>query len=312
MSIEFTKKGRISEIVFSTVFGIDGQGIFPLSIWPRYNELLQTVYMTGTTILGKSSTPHAHKGNFRGWWDPFSWKYIKSFGRDGMINCYGLTNPGIRETSRDIARSARLGIQIIPNIFPFFGNGREAAAQDIMFSIDVLCEEMGKDFWIAEISYSCPNTKECISDSVKDALWLTEKAKKYAPNIKIIAKISLAHPPIFAHDLSESGADVIHSANSIPYQMLFNEPSPYGEKGGGVSGGPAFEMAFDFNSKVLERYQGPIILGCGIVDDQKLERYLRLAYDREDSRILIKTSFSFCTVGRRRPGWAKEKVLMYN
>jgi dihydroorotate dehydrogenase len=314
MAIVFPGKGRISDFVISTVLGIDGRGIFPLLFWNPYAELIQAAHATGTTILGKSSTRYEHSGNFH-IWNPLTWKFVQMFGEKGMINAYGLTNPGIEVTSNDIAESANQGIQIIPNIFPFFKDGWEAAAKQVCDSVDIFRKKMGRKFWAHEVSYSCPNTHECIVENVQDALRCTERAKNHAPDIIFIVKISVAHPPRFAFELSEAGADAIHSANSIPWDILFKSKSPlnkYGKGDGGVSGGPAFETAYRFNQEVLQHYSGKIIFGCGIVDDEKLHKYRQLASGWENVDAPSQASFSVCTAARRDPGWVKKQILSYN
>jgi|WetSurMetagenome_2_1015567.scaffolds.fasta_scaffold185424_1 hypothetical protein len=314
MAIVFPGKGRISDIVISTALGIDGRGIFPLNIWSPYVDFLQTAHSTRTTILGKSSTRYKHSGNFH-IWNPFTWYFVQKFGKKGMINAYGLTNPGVEVTSNTITESAYCGIQIIPNIFPFFKDGWKAAAKQVCEAMDIFRKKMGVLFRMMEVSYSCPNTAECIAEVMSGALRCTERVKNYAPDIVVIVKISVAHPPRFAYELSLAGADAIHSANSVPWELLFKEKSPLnwlGKGDGGVSGGPAFEKGYQFNMEVLKYYSGPIIFGLGIVDDEKLSKYMQLGRDRENSDILTSTSFSLCTGVRCQPKWAKAQLVRYN
>ena len=305
--ITFPNGRKISTICISTALGIDGRGILPRMISGDYRDLISTVHSTNTTIFGKSTTRRKRSGNFH-FWRPWTWKYIQNFGVDGMLNAYGLTNQGVDAHSKEIARAVGRDIQIIPNFFPFFNEGKEVASKDVFDAIDIFRARMGKNFWAIELSFSCPNTKECITDNTDSAVWLMTRAKAYAPDIMFIVKISVVHPFGFAQQLHEAGADVIHSANTIPYNILYEGASPLQKVGGGgVSGGPAFVMAHEYNAELLQYYSGPIILGCGIVGKSKMLKYLQLASGRENQ-----VSFSMCTAVLRRPKWAKKQVLSYS
>lgn len=310
--ITFPNGRSISTICVSTALGIDGMGIFSRMISRDYMDLVSAVHSTSTTIFGKSTTRSKRSGNFHVC-RPWTWKYIQNFGADGMLNAYGLTNKGVDAHSDEIRRAVAIGVRIIPNFFPFFNNGREAAAKDVFETIDIFRSKMEENFWALELSFSCPNTKECIVDNTDSAIWLMKQAKAYAPDIIFIVKISVVHPFEFAQQLHEAGADVIHSANTVPYNILFDGVSPLQKVGGGgVSGGPAFGMVLKYNAELLRHYSGPIIFGCGIVDDAKFFEYLQLASGWENIDAPPQASFSLCTAVLRRPKWAKKQVLNYN
>jgi len=166
-------------------------------------------------------------------------------------------------------------------------------------------------FWAIELNFSCPNTPEDIKGNIKGALHCVQKVKVKYPKLILVAKISVVHPPEFAQQLREVGADVLHAVNTIPYKLLFpDKVSPLHKVGGGgVSGGPAFEMAFEYNSRVIEFFRGLVILGCGITDDKKLGRYVDLLNRHGSSE---GWAISLCTAALRRPEWVKEVINNFN
>lgn len=314
--ISFGNGREISTIAISTACGYDGWGIFPYTTHRDYGDMVRMANATGTTRISKSMTRHKRIGNFRRWF-PWTWRYIQNLGDDGMLNAYGLTNKGVEAHSQEIAQAIADGVQIIPNFSPEFAKGVGPATKETLEAIAILEERIWwpGGFWAIEINLSCPNIKGyCVADNVKDALWCVGQVRKNYPDLVVIAKISVVHPPEFAKQLHEAGADVIHSANTVPYNMLFNGDSPLQKVGGGgVSGGPAFQKVLEFNKEVLCHYQGPIIFGCGIVDDQKLFEYQqRLASSWEYIDAPDQSSFSICTAALRRPEWVKEVIQNFN
>ena len=81
--ISFAKR-QISTIVLSTALGPDGRGIFPYTLWPAYRRLLRAVRENAATVLTKSATRLARRGNFVPA-NPFTWKYIRRLPRGGML-----------------------------------------------------------------------------------------------------------------------------------------------------------------------------------------------------------------------------------
>lgn len=303
--ISFGKRRKISTILISTACGYDGRGIFPYTTHRDYGDMVRMANATGTTRISKSMTRYKRIGNFRRWF-PWTWRYIQNLGDDGMLNAYGLTNKGVEKHSRAITQAVADGVQIIPSFFPEFDKGREQATKDVFDVVSIFHSRLGKKFWVLELNFSCPNIKQGIIDNVKNATWCVEQVKAYAPELIIIAKISVVHPPEFAKQLHETGADVIHSANTVPYNMLFNGDSPLQKVGGGgVSGGPAFQKVFEYNMELLSHYQGPVILGCGIVDDEKLSLYRQVTSGLGNFDTPSQLSFSICTAALRRPEWVR-------
>lgn len=311
--ITFPNGQRISTIVISTACGYDGRGIFPYTTQRDYGDMIRAANVTGTTRISKSMTRFKRSGNFH-FGRPWTWKYIQELGEDGLLNAYGLTNRGVKKHSWEIARAIADGVQLIPNFFPEFGKGIGPATKETLEAVAIFEERIGADkFWAIEFNFSCPNTRESIKENIEGALHCVRKVKINYPNLILIAKISIVHPISFAVQLRDAGADVIHSANTVPYNILFSDDSPLQSVGGGgVSGGPAFNKVLEYNMELLAFYQGPIIFGCGIVDDEKLFGYQRLASDWEYIDAPSQASFSICTAALRKPEWVTKQIRDYN
>jgi dihydroorotate dehydrogenase (NAD+) catalytic subunit len=272
--------------------------------------MIRAANTTGTTRISKSMTRYKRSGNFY-LGRPWTWKYIQNLEEDGMLNAYGLTNKGAKKYCQQIFEAVSSGIQLIPSFFPQFERGKRQSMEDASDVIANYRWGLGNRFWSLELNFSCPNTEESIADNVENAVWLVDRVKNYLPELIIIAKISVIHPIGFAVQLKDAGADVLHAVNTIPFGLLFPDKiSPLQNVGGGgVSGGPAFEKAFEYNSRVIEYFSGPVILGCGIVDDEKLGRYIALI---ECNRGPGEWALSLCTAALRRPEWVKEVIQNFN
>lgn len=91
---------------------------------------------------------------------------------------------------------------------------------------------------------------------------------------------------------------IVHAVNTAPYKLIYPDgpPSPLADAGGGgVSGGPAFEIAFNYNLGLRQKVSVPIIMGCGITSLAGVRRYFNEAGA---------DAVSLCTVCRRNPGKA--------
>jgi|GEM_PF-346893 dihydroorotate dehydrogenase (NAD+) catalytic subunit len=304
---------KISTIVISTALGHDGRGIFPYTTQRDYGDMVRAANLSDTTRISKSFTRDKRRGNFRPF-RPWTWKYIQNLGEDGMLNAYDLTNRGAEVHCRQIAETMSLGIPVIPSFFPEFGKGVGPATKDVLETIAMIgrneYSRREGGFWAIELNFSYPNTPECVADNVEAAVQCVKGVKRHYPDIAIIAKISVVHPLEFANRLREAGADILHSANTVPYDLLFSDKSPLAKVGGGgVSGGPAFEFAFEYNSRVVDFFDGPVILGCGIVDDDKLNAYFEMLQQKRPDK---NWSLSVCTAALRRPEWVERKIHEHN
>lgn len=292
----------LSKIIVSTAFGLDGEGIFPYTLCPSYKKLLRTARKTGTSIFTKSITLYKRQGNFV-LTNPFTWKYIKRLPNCGMLNAYGLTNPGTKAVI-DKFQKSKVGFDclVIPSFYPEFSKGTGVAIKEIMESIELMDESVG--FCVVELNFSCPNSKEVIRKNMDDAMGCVKEVRKKFPWLSIIAKISIVHPYEFSQELERVGVDMLHSINTVPFGMVYPDKiSPMANVGGGgVSGKPIFWQAYDYNKGLREKVKIPIIMGGGVVHSDHIIKYLGIGAD----------AVSICTVALRQPEVANEILELFN
>jgi len=263
----------ISTVVVSTILGHYGRGMFPYNIIsPSYRKVRAAIKATKTTILTKSSTLVARQGNYSQW-KPWTWGCVRDLPNMGMLNAYGLTNPGVEICAREIMRSIKAGYNVIPNFFPDFQNTL-LAAPETELAIMIMQHELKDKLWAIELNFSCPNDKVAIEKNIANSAKLVKRLKKTVPWLVIIAKTSIVHPYEFLQELELAGVDIFHLINSIPYNALFENQSPLRHLGGGgVSGGPAFAAALKYVSGARKVIKKDIIAGCGAVTINNFRRY---------------------------------------
>lgn len=293
MAISSLKK--ISPIVISTALGLSGRGIFPYTLWPAYRRLLRAILDTGTTIFAKSATRHPRRGNFIPA-NPLTWKYIQRLPQGGMLNAYGLTNDGVEAGASAIRASLAAGFQVIPNLYPEFAKGAELAIQETLEAVKLYQQALGRNFWAVELNYSCPNSAEEIRENVIQALQCSKAVRRRFPDLYLVAKISICHPLEFAQELESLGVNAIHAVNTIPYDLVFPAdrypPSPLADAGGGgVSGGPAFAPAYQYNAALRKKVTLFLIMGCGVTSLEDAKKYRDAGAD----------AVSLCTLALRNP-----------
>ncbi len=297
---------KISRVIISTALGPAGCGIFPYTLLPAYRRLLRLVRDTRTTVITKSATRHPRRGNFIPG-NPLTWKYIRRISGQGMLNAYGLTNAGVKACAQQMRQSLRAGYQVIPNFYPEFAKGTEAALRETLEAIEIYRALLGSDFWSLELNFSCPNAKEAIDRNVNQGIACVRRLRRDYPDLFLIAKTSIVHPFEFPQELERLGVGAIHGVNTIPYALIFPEdrfpPSPLAHVGGGgVSGGPACAAAKAYNAKLRQRLRGFLIMGCGVSSLADVQTYFDLGAD----------AVSFCTLALRQPGEAARAVAAWN
>jgi dihydroorotate dehydrogenase len=294
---------QISPVVISTALGHDGRGIFPYTLLSAYRRLLAAVKETGTTVFTKSATRFQRRGNFIPA-NPLTWKYIRRLPGMGLLNAYGLTNAGVESCAPDIRAAGEAGLQIIPNLYPEFIKGTTIAIQETLAAVEVYQRRLGPRFKALELNYSCPNSEEAIAKNVVQALQCTRKVRSLYPQLYLIAKLSICHPYEFAKELERIGVNALHAVNTIPYNIVFPlQRSPLGEVGGGgVSGGPAWELAYRYNQELRPQVGLFLIMGCGVTSGDDVRRYFDLGAD----------AVSLCTLALRKPQEAARIVVKYN
>ncbi len=301
-----TRNGyAISNIVVSTVLGINGNGILPLEIIsPAYRKFIRIVRESKTTAMGKSFTHRKRIGNFI-FWKPRTWKYIQTLEEDGMLNAYGLTNEGAEMEIPKIIGSMAKGNKVILNIYLDFSEGMEVALQRAKKVLtDMHTNVFVSGHYAAEFNFSCPNDKKDIVKNVQGAIYICRKIRKLFPGLTIIAKISYVHPYELAEELEKAGVDIIHAINTIPWKIVYPDKiSPLANVGGGgVSGGPAKDLSLKYNRELRKRIKIPIIMGCGVTSLDDVEKFDDIGAN----------SVSMCTIVRRNPEEAMRIIRIKN
>jgi dihydroorotate dehydrogenase (NAD+) catalytic subunit len=296
-------KEHISPVVISTALGHDGRGIFPYTLLPGYRRLLQAIADTGTTVFSKSATRFPRRGNFIPA-NPFTWKHIRRLPDMGLLNAYGLTNAGAEACAADIRRACDLGLQVIPNLYPEFIKGTDMAIRESMEAVAIYHHSLGHHFKALELNFSCPNSEEAISHNVAQSLLCAVEVRRSHPDLFLVAKLSICHPYEFAQELERIGVNALHAVNTVPYSIVFPlQRSPLDEVGGGgVSGGPAFDLAYKYNQELRPRVGLFLIMGGGVTSRDDVQRYFDLGAD----------AVSLCTLALRKPREAARVVLTYN
>lgn len=298
------KNHTIPNIAISTIMGHSGGGMFPFTLSPAYRRLRQVIWETKTVNLAKSSTCEKNLGNFR-LFNPFTWKYIQRLEGEGLLNAYGLTNDGVEANAVAIALAQDTGFKVIPNFYPQFSKGRKLAIEETVRAISIYTIKLGRYFWVLELNFSCPNSKEKIKENIQDALACVEAVRWDFPELCLIAKISIVHPYEFAEELVMAGVDIIHAINTIPYELMnppYGKPSPLqAVGGGGVSGKPAFPQAFGYNHDLRKKISVPIIMGCGVTRLSDAKSFFNIGAD----------AVSLCTVCRLDPREAERIIEEY-
>jgi len=295
-------KRPISPVVISTALGQAGRGLFPYTLLPGYRRLLRAVKETGATVFSKSATRFPRRGNFVPA-NPLTWKYIRRLPGLGLLNAYGLTNHGAAAGAPDIRRSCELGFRVIPNLYPEFIKGAETAIMETLEALEIYRQALGPLFWAVELNYSCPNSAEEIARNVDQGLKCTRQVRQQFPGLFLIAKLSFCHPYEFAQELEKLGVSALHAINTIPYEIIFPPDryplSPLWQVGGGgVSGGPAWAAASEYNRGLRPKVKVFLIMGCGVSSRAEVQRYFDIGAD----------AVSICTLALR--DWREaEKII---
>ncbi|NTW22106.1 hypothetical protein HGA34_01015 [Candidatus Falkowbacteria bacterium] len=269
--IRFPNGKILPSVVLSTIGGHYGSGMFPYIFDAGYNHLMSSLPETRTAILTKSATYNKRVGNVvmhKPW---TAYQYIRRIKDRGMVNAYGLTNPGINECVEGIGKAIARGYNAIPNFYPeFVKNGvdrLEEAIRETIVAIRCFKYNLGEAFWAVELNFSCPNSEEEIAKNMQQVLQCLAKVREELPFVIIIAKVSWMHPIEFFEEIATKKlADALHCFNTIPYELVFGAGtrSPLKNGLGGVSGGPIRELCFTKNQEVAKRVNLPIIMGGGV------------------------------------------------
>lgn len=310
----------ISNIVVSSILGTSGSGnVFLLNLFPGYRHFVKKVLETQTTVITKSATLHPKNGNHKKW---MPWRTVKRIRvktsdgqkKTGLVNSYGLSNPGTEVCANEIKMSISNGFNVIPSFSPELSVPAETVCEDAHTAMHICEEVLGKLFHAIELDISCFNAGYHVisQDALDKAITVIRIIKNEYPEIKLIAKISYAHDFAFIKRLEEAGIDVIHSMNTFRFYDIFpkDKKSPIPEKfgSGAVSGEITFQKAFNHNEDLAHRIKVPIIFGCGINSFAHIRAYQALA-DRE---IRTGHSASICTWVKEDPREAARALEIFN
>jgi len=298
----------LTNILISTCFGHGGMGMFPYIFYPPFWILLFTAWLTNTAIIAKSATRYRHHGNYI-WWNLFTYKFIHRIkDLQSILNSYGLTNPGVWVCAIMIKIAWTLGFNVVPSFFVNFSKGYETGYKETMEALSIFRRVLGKKFCILELNPSCPNSGEDILSNQRNILRLCEAIKREFPYLTLIVKGSIVYPSSFYAQLEETGVDIIHSMNTIPFDVAVKlgispyEVSPLGEKTkGGYSGNIIMQPAFDYTmSTVVPTATIPLIFGGGVSADNiaMLFNKTALVNKEGDAR---DTFFAICTAATYNP-----------
>lgn len=302
-------RGILPKILLSTIGGHSGAGIPFYCLNPEYNHLIGCAIETSTPLLTKSATFNRHVGNvviYKPWTIR---QYIRRIDDEGMVNAYGLTNPGSAACSRTIRLAMKVGMNSIPNYYPQFmlnnvDRTREAL-EEIIIAINTYRQTLGERFWIIELNFSCPNSEDQISKNMLQVLACLRTVRAHFPALVIIAKMSYVQPDELFQEISQQGlADYFHNFNTIDFKQLFGRPSPLKNGAGGVSGKPIRQLCFERNEKITKQVKIPTIMGGGVPAGQpkELERYFDIGA----------TCLSLCTSALYHPLHAAALLRTYN
>jgi len=176
----------------------------------------------------------------------------------GLLNAFGLPNPGAEAICEEIAEVKAAKIPVIASVYGFSKDDYVEAAS--------IAEEAGAD--AVELNVSCPHVKEVgveigqkedlvaeVTSSVKSKVHLPVIVK-LSPNVSNIVAIGVA--------AERSGADVLCAINTVRAMAIdIDVKKPIlGAKIGGLSGPAIKPIAVRCVFELYEAVKIPII-GCG-------------------------------------------------
>ncbi len=241
----------------SGAFGYDGRG-WP---WEKYGLCrLGLMDMNLCTHVTKTITLQSWSGNFR-WYRP--WSVIR-FIEDGVVNAFGLTNPGLEWWENKVGRKIQ-GQKLVVSITSFF-----PATDEIMVLADHI-----NDYPVVGVEYnaSCPNKQT--ADNIN-----SDSILRHCETIKSWCK----HPLLFKGGVTTdwdyllprlAGMVEAINLNSVPWSIAFPEKtSPLARYGGGGVSGKAAQPQ---NWPLIKRLQGltdiPVI-GCSVWEKDDIAKLL--------------------------------------
>jgi dihydroorotate dehydrogenase len=282
--VKLSNGALISPFTVNTILGVSGLARFPLLYNPLYWIFVIVIIITRTTRHTKSATFSRRSGNVIDWKPWTFFKFVKKIGKDGMVNCFDMTNPGVRISSIYNKIAACFGGTLIINYYVDFRPGLQTAIEQAVKAVHTYLRRLGKNFLVFEINASCPNSGDSITENMKNILALLRILIPlcHSLGIAMLVKLSPEHPYSFAKKALALGVDGFIATNTGTWKMVMGEKkSPlvkYGKGDGGVSGGPLLNLAYQY-SKGLREALGPdvlIICGGGILSIADIDLFLKI------------------------------------
>ena len=308
--IKLWNGAEISPFTINTILGISGIARFPLLYNPLYWLFVLVIIITKTTRHTKSSTFSRRIGNVLDHKPWTFWKYVKKVDKDGLVNCFGLTNPGVRICSLYNKLAVMFGGTLIINYYADFRQGLQTAIDQAIEAIDIYRSRLGKKFVILQVNGSCPNSGESISENMENILALLEKIIPlcHKLGIAVILKLSLEHPYELSQKALALGIDGFEAVNSGAWDLIMGteKKSPladFGKGKGGVSGSPLRDPAYLYDKGLRETLGDDVLIiyGGGIMSIRDAEMF---------SKIGGKKAITACTWTRYNL-WDEIKAIWY-
>lgn len=275
---------EISTFTVNTILGVSGLARFPLLYNPLYWLFVLVVIATKTTRHTKSSTFLRKKGNVVDYKPWTFFRFVKKIEKDGLVNCFGLTNPGVKICSIYNKFASMFGGTLIINYCPDFQFGLQKAIEQAKETVQVYHKRLSKRFLVFEIDASCPNSNGNILINTENILILLEKllplCHKYG--IAVILKLGIEHSYEFSKKALALGIDGFHAINTVPWNIVMKtKKSPLSDfnKGeGGVSGRPIRNISYQYceNLRAMLGNDVLIIYGGGILNYSDAEKFRKI------------------------------------
>jgi dihydroorotate dehydrogenase len=237
--------------------------------WERYGLLpLRILRPEQYTVITKTLTYEPTRGRYV-WWHPFTCTLPVLDHRWGVVNCFGLTNPGLLAWEEDHYwdRGCR---RVVVSYMP--KDEREA-----VLGAKILNDL--KDLLGIELNFSCPNVDR--RGVVEKTALLTRLVLAHTSH-PVGVKLAYQDPYLdIAKELDGSGVQWLDLVNTVPYSTVFpGHRSPL-ERFGNPEGGYSGPRLASYSREALAAVRGagvkvPVISGGGIGDGEEGVKRLQM------------------------------------
>jgi len=273
---------KFEYMVASGGLGFFGKGAWRGEYFLRWLGLIDPSLFT---IVAKTVTFERRKGNYRWWWPSGCIRFLNWDGDDsrfgffsceGVVNAYGLTNPGYEwwENWCWIQSFFQKRISLIASVF----SDSERAPQEIYQMVKSLSDWFRTEIVGIEINGSCPNSQGDILTTSRKIIEICEAAKR-ASKHPLLLKLSVVQNVDEILPRVNGLVEAI-SINSVPWREIFPDAkSPLARLGGGgISGKSAQDWTWDFVRKLKDKTDIPVI-GPSVWDYDDIEKLRKIGAD---------------------------------